>query len=314
MAEIAENINDPENTTLRQANAVPQRDVSAVVVSYHTGAILAEALTALRGQKALCEIILVDNGNPDGAVDDAIRKSEVAKNANDYLVPLRVMSGHGNIGFAAACNLGVTETRGNYLFFCNPDAVPPRHAVAHLRARSDLLQRPFLIAPKLVDKDGGEQQGSRRAYLTPWRAIVEALFLYRIMPSIDRFNRHKDPCPEELSLEDVISGACFFLPKDDYLKIKGMDEDYFLHVEDVDFCVRLAKAGGDVWFDPTLSVVHHQGSSKVTLKEIETHKARSLELYFRKHFDDRITPGGFALLSAGLKAASLGRQVLGGLR
>ena len=58
-------------------------------------------------------------------------------------------------------------------------------------------------------------------------------------------------------------GACFLTPASDYWSIGGMDEQYFLHVEDVDFCLRFADAGGGVYFDPTVSVLHFKSSSDI---------------------------------------------------
>jgi hypothetical protein len=256
--------------------------ISAIVVTFQTGPVLARALDSLRLQDGLREIILVDNGNPEGAVEAAI-------GSRDDFAPVRVLSGHGNVGFAAACNMGARAATGERLLFINPDAILPPGGAKRLIADGEKCGRPWLIGAKIIDPDGAEQRGSRRATLTPWRAFVEATKLYRFAPRhpyFRRFNLHGDPCPTEVTPVPVISGACFALPREDYFAIGGMDERYFLHVEDVDFCLRFADAGGKVYFDPHVSVIHFRSTSNVDPIMIDLRKTISMRRYFRAHFTD----------------------------
>ncbi|MEM9170327.1 MAG: glycosyltransferase family 2 protein [Pseudomonadota bacterium] len=258
--------------------------VSAVVVSYFTGPLLARALASLQNQPEIIEIFLIDNGNWPGAVDDAV---SVAAGAAPITAPITVVTGHGNIGFSAGCNLGAERAAGDYLLFMNPDAVMPSGGVAALMDAGEDLERPFILGPKLVGPNGLEQQGSRRATLTPWRAFVEITGLYKVAPRhpyFRRFNLHADPCPGRVCPVPTLSGACFFLPKDDYALIGGMDERYFLHVEDVDFCLRFANAGGTAYFAPDVSVTHFKSSSRVNPLNVERRKTTSMLRYFRTHF------------------------------
>ena len=291
--------------------------VSAIVVSYFTGPLLARALDALGAQACVREIILIDNGNWAGAVEDA-----VAPLRGEGRPPITVLSGHGNVGFAAACNLGARQAAGDSLLFLNPDAIlPPGAADALLgdarREERSAAQRgaaqPWLIAPRLINPDGTEQQGSRRDVLTPWRAFVEASRLYRLAPRhpyFRRFNLHGDPCPKALAEVPVISGACFLMRADAYWSIDGMDERYFLHVEDIDFCLRFSRAGGRVLFDPKVEVVHFKSSSRVNPLGVEARKTASVNLYFRSHFADVYPPLFLPVVAALLWANFFVRTVL----
>jgi hypothetical protein len=256
--------------------------ISAVVVTYFTGPVLARCLDALRLQAGVREIILVNNGNPRGAVEAAIGPEAGG-------APVRLLAGHGNVGFAAACNLGARAATGEFLLFVNPDAIMPPDGAAQLAADGRKRERPWLMGAKLIDPDGAEQRGSRRATLTPWRAFVEGAQLYRFAPRhpyFRRFNLHDDPCPKEVIPVPVISGACFLLPREDYWLIGGMDERYFLHVEDVDFCLRFAGAGGTVYFNPDVSVLHFKSSSAVDPILVDMRKTSSMLRYFTAHFSE----------------------------
>ncbi len=249
--------------------------VSAIVVSYHTGSILADCLKAL-AEEAVGEIILVDNGNPQGAVEAAVAAADTE---------VRILTGQGNIGFAAACNLGAKAASGEFLLLLNPDAVIAKGGAARLIADSRELPRPWLMGAVLADPDGTEQRGSRRADLTPWRAIFDASGLSRVAPHIfPPFNLLHEPLPQGIAEIPTLSGACLFLPAADYAALGGMDEGYFLHVEDIDFCKRFRDAGGHVWFNPHVTVMHHKSSSAAPIREVEAHKSRGLIRYFDTHF------------------------------
>lgn len=272
-----------------------QGPITAIIVSFFTGPLLARAIASLKVAPEIREIIIVDNGNWEGAV-------AAAAEANAGGAPVEIISGHGNVGFATACNLGAKRASGDYLLFLNPDAMMPTGGVSRLIADGADLTRPFVIGPMIANPDGTEQQGSRRMTLTPWTAFVEATRLYRLAPRhpyFRRFNIHGDPCPDHVTPAPVISGACFFLPRADYFLIDGMDERYFLHVEDVDFCVRFAKAGGTVYFDPHVRVVHHKSSSRVSAMRVERRKTASVIRYFHQHFSDPY-PAAFLWLVAGV--------------
>ncbi len=274
------------------ASATEARAVSVVIVSYKTGPLLLRAIESVIAQPETGEIVLVDNGNPPALIEQARLYSEPDR-------PVRVLSGHGNIGFAAACNLGARAARGPDLLFLNPDAVLPDGAISKFQTvAASASKRPVLIGPRLVGPDGGEQAGSRRRALTPGAALIEASGVWRLAPKKlgdRRFNIHGDPCPEKTSSIHTISGACMYVSREDYFSIGGMDERYFLHVEDIDFCLRLREAGGVVLFEPSVNVTHFKSSSRVSAVRVEARKSQSFTTYFWRHFADKSVKTSLAL-------------------
>lgn len=302
-----------EEDDAQAAPATSPRDVSVIIVTYWTGPLLRRAIASVLAQPRVAEIILVDNGNWEHEIAQATALAEEGD------PPIRLVSGHGNIGFAAACNLGARRAAGEYLLILNPDAVLETGGLEKLFAAAEGRARPWMVGPKLLDSSGVEQAGSRRRTLTPWRALVEMLKLYRLAPRhpyFRRFNQNTDPCPKKVVETATISGACMFLPRSDYEAVGGMDERYFLHVEDIDFCLRFRDGGGAIFFAPDVAVVHRKSSSRVNRLRVEYHKARSLIRYFWTHFRDPYPPGFLTLVSAGvwvvfgLRAAAAGGAFL----
>ena len=290
------------------ASAPAQPSVSVVTVSYWTGPLLARSVLSALRQPEVLEVIIVDNGNWSHEID------RLTSLAGDEVAKLRIITGHGNIGYAAGCNKGARVAKGAHLFMLNPDAILPDHAVRDLLQEAEALEGDWVLGGKLVNPDGTEQAGSRRRPLTPWSAFVEMTKLYRVAPRhpyFRRFNAHQEPCPEDLTEMPVISGACMLMPTQSYRNVRGMDESYFLHVEDVDFCLRMRKMGGTVYFAPNTDILHFKSSSRTNRVRVEARKARSMVHYFWSHFRDDYPKAFLVLVSAlvwigtGLRAAKI---------
>ena len=276
--------------------SAPRARVTVVTVSYYTGPLLWRCVAAALGEPEVAEVVVVDNGNWDRTRDDLAVMAEDEPR-------LRVLEGQGNVGFAAACNLGADAASSPYLFVLNPDAIIRPGTVGTLLAEGEAKGGggPWLIGGRLLNPDGTEQAGARRGPLTPWTAFVEMTRAYKLAPRhpyFRRFNNHHEPCPGATVPMPVISGACMLMRTKDYRAVGGMDESFFLHVEDVDFCLRFAREGGRVLYAPRAEIVHAKSSSRVSPIRVERWKSQSLVRYFRRHFTGMYPPGFVSLVGA----------------
>jgi GT2 family glycosyltransferase len=248
---------------------------AVVIVSYHTGPCLMDCIRSVLGEASAREIVVVDNGNPEETVEELRALAEREERVT-------LLTGHGNVGFGRACNMGARATSSPYLLLLNPDSVLKPGALDGALAR--LAERPdiSLYTVRVENPDGSEQRGCRRNLMTPWTCLVEVSGLYRL--GFKRINLHGTPSPVGLTEVECISGSFLLFPRRVFEKIGGMDEDYFLHMEDVDVCYRVRASGGHIWFDPTLAATHAQGTSDTTGIFIEKQKTLGGTLYFAKHF------------------------------
>lgn len=271
---------------------------SVVMVSYHTGPVLDKAIASVLAQTAEVELVLVNNGNPpevEGRLMERFKEDP----------KVRYLTGHGNIGFGRACNLGARMARGDRVLFLNPDSALPSDALVKLYKQEEGLKRPFMLGARLVDEQGRDQRGCRRELLTPQTALIEALHLYRFFPD-KRLNLHEEPVPKKRVPMPAISGAFMYMVKEDFWRVDGFDEKYFLHVEDMDLCLRFRRTGGEIYFVPDVVVTHVGSTSQVTSAFIEKCKLKSFIRYFHENFS-ATTPQ--PLLWA-LYAAAWGRYYL----
>jgi GT2 family glycosyltransferase len=254
--------------------------VSAVVVTYRTGSVLARCLEGLRADPLVSEIIIVDNGNPH---ETAIALDRLARQDSR----VRISRPGRNIGFAGGCNRGAEMAAGPLLAFVNPDLIVPVGTFQKIAEVFAAWPGAWLAGGHLLDMDGIEQKGGRREVLTPWRAFVELFRLDRLAPNhphFRRFNLLDSPAPSGIAEIPTVSGAFMAIPRDRYLALGGMDERMFLHVEDVDLCLRIHLAGGQVLFCGNVPLYHQKGSSDAPRWFVEWHKTRSSVIYFHKHF------------------------------
>ena len=280
----------------------PVEGVSVVMVSYRTGEVLFPVIDAVLApdQEGVAELILIDNGNPPETAAELARRAEADPR-------FTLVGGHGNIGFARGCNLGARRARCRYLLLLNPDCGLGPGAVPALLAEAATLGDHWMLGCRVLDPDGSDQRGSRRALLTPRTALVETFRLDRLAPRLfrrHRLNHHDRPLPCGTARVPAVSGACMMLPAATFRAVGGMDEGYFLHVDDLDLCLRLHRTGIPVYFAPYVEAVHHAGSSQASPLRVEWHKTRGFMRYFRVHF--RTSPL-FFLLELLIGAGALGR-------
>lgn len=252
----------------------PSTFVSTIMVSYYTGEPLTDAVEAVLTCSQIDELILVNNGNPAEVCNffQTLAKSEPR---------FRFIDGHGNIGFAAASNLGAQYARGQYFWFLNPDTHIEEDTLTHLLKAAQSTRSPWLAGGKLVTANGEEQRGSRRNRLTPISAIVSFTPLHRL-PGLKSLHLEKEPYPQQPVDMPVISGSCMLTDRESFTTINGFDEAYFLHVEDIDLCRRVWEMNGQVLFVPKAETLHFGSTSRVPIVFVEWEKAKGFVRYFYK--------------------------------
>ncbi len=243
---------------------------SIVIVTYQTGPALWLAVESSLAQPECGELIVIDNGNPPDVLSRLLNMAAGEPR-------LMLIYGHGNVGFARACNMGMRAASEDYILLLNPDCILPPGALAQVREARE-SQGAMLAGCFLMNPDGSEQRGGRRELLTPKTAWQDVFGSTMALPE------------GEGGEVPAISGAFIFMAKETCLALHGMDEGYFLHMEDMDFCMRARKAGGKIIWVPQVKVLHLRSTSHVFAVKLEWHKVRGFMRYFRKYFGGPLLP------------------------
>ena len=146
------------------------------------------------------------------------------------------------------------------------------------------LKGPWITGGLLRDINGQEQRGGRRLALTPWSAFVTFTGLSKL-PFFKSIHLEKDPLPSEPIDIPVVSGAFLMMDRPSFDRVGGFNEEYFLHVEDIDLCQRMRAIGGKVNFVPSAVVMHYGSTSRVPRLHIEREKLKGFVTYFLNYSD-----------------------------
>jgi hypothetical protein len=258
--------------------------ISVVIVNYNAGPLLAACVDAALPQ--VDEVVIVDNASSDDSLARLnMRLPDGAR--------LRVIRNGRNLGFAVACNQGAAAAKGDDVMFLNPDCILEANAVSRLhdvlRGHSEAGPEVGMVGGLLMNPDGTEQGGARRAIPTPWRSFVRAFGLSRLAGSFPRvffdFHLHKQPLPENPVEVEAISGACMLVHRRAMADVGPWDEGYFLHCEDLDWCMRFRQKGYRIVFVPDARIMHALGvCGRARPIFVEWHKHKGMMRFYRKFF------------------------------
>lgn len=252
--------------------------ISAIVVNYNAGDLLKVCIESLRACPPVREIIVVDNASRDDSLD-----------ALQVLPEITVVRNSQNLGFAAACNIGIELAHSSYLLFLNPDCSFEQGTIMTIADYLSKDDKAGMAGGLLINPDGTEQRGSRRSVPTPWRSFVRAFGLYRLVnrwPRLfDDFNLHNKPLPTAPIEIEALSGACMLVKRKAVNDVGLWDEGYFLHCEDLDWCMRFRQKGWKILFVPTAKVTHAHGACSGSRPIfVEWHKHKGMMRFYRKFF------------------------------
>lgn len=254
--------------------------ISLIVVNYNGGDFLRACVSSALHQAD--ELIVVDNAS----TDDSLAQLEAAFPAERKL---RIIRNRENRGFAAANNAGVKASVGDYILFLNPDCVLTEGSLRRMVEVLNADPKVGMIGGLLVNPDGTEQGGGRRAVPTPWRSFVRAFGLSRFANRWPRlfcdFRLHQQPLPSHPIEVEAISGACMLVKREAIDDVGPWDEGYFLHCEDLDWCMRFRQKEWKIMFVPDGRIVHDKGgSSRSRPIFVEWHKHKGMMRFYRKFF------------------------------
>ncbi len=221
----------------------------------------------------------------------------------------RLIPNPENVGFARACNQGVSASTGEYVVFINPDTLVKEGFFENLEGFFDANPEAVVAGPKIVDGEGHLQLSARKDLNFVSGLLGRTSLLTRLFPKSPLVRRHF-PAAGKLTgptAVDWVSGACMVVRRRTLGEIGPLDERFFMYFEDADLCRRARNAGWLVYYLPQVEVLHHTGASSGNRPRAIWDLHKSAFLYHRKH--DRHGPFGLysLLVLAGLAGRALTR-------
>lgn len=274
---------------------IARNQISVIVVNHNAGPLLDACVRRALSQAR--EVIVVDNASADGS-HLAVRSSLPSQHR------LKLVLNPHNLGFSVACNMGAALATGEYLLFLNPDCMIEPGALGQMVAMFQQEPQVGMVGGFLSNPDGTEQAGGRRAVPTPWRSFVRAFGLSRFRDRwprlFDSYDLCAQPVPGTPVEVEAVSGACMLVRRQALEDVGPLDEGYFMHCEDLDWCMRFRQKGWKIVFVPDAKVIHYLGAcSRSRPLFVEWHKHKGMVRFYRKFFTHQY-PGPllYAVVSA----------------
>jgi len=270
-------------------------EVSVIIVNYNVGSLLTEVVTAALAETAVAEVLVSDNGSSDDSI--AALRAQCGADAR-----LTVIENHANLGFSRGNNVALRQAGGDYLLFLNPDCVLQPGTLDGMLAFMRQTPKAGMSGCRIDNPDGSEQASGRRSIPNLFNSFARFTRLDRLpwLRGGKSVDLGSEPLPDGPQPVEAISGAFMLVRRAALDEVGPLDEDYFLHCEDLDWFMRFTLASWQIWFVPGFSVVHYKGScSKANPIRVEWYKHSGMLRFFRKfQFDDHPRVLGWLVVAA----------------
>jgi GT2 family glycosyltransferase len=283
-------------------------DLSIVIVSYNVRELLEQCLSSVTSRQSsvarhnlttdycrlTTEIIVVDNASRDGS----------AAMVRARFPSVHLIENVENRGFAAANNQAFVHTRGRYVLMLNPDTVVRAGTLETLVQFMDAHPHAGACGGRLLYADGALQHS---AFMFPTLPQILLDFFplnWRLTESRinGRYPRawYARGAPFEI---DHPLGADLLVRRAVAEQVGWLDEQFFIYCEEIDWCMRIKRAGWQIWCVPQAEIVHHEAQSTrhASRREqmfVELWRARSR--LFAKHYSRAFRWAARQIVRAGL--------------
>lgn len=233
--------------------------ITISLVSHGHGNMVVKLISQLLECPEVSQIILTQN------IAETIELPPIDK--------LEVIVNTVQAGFGANHNAAFKRCASPFFCVLNPDIILQKNPFPLLLEFLD-NHNAVLAAPLVVSSDG-KPEDSIRAFPTPLSLLIKASGGPDGRYQIDKKRGPLYP--------DWVAGMFMVFNSDQFRKLGGFDEGYFLYYEDVDICARIWKNGGKIIACPIVSVVHAaQRESHRNIRYLSWHLASMLR-FFTKH-------------------------------
>jgi GT2 family glycosyltransferase len=191
-------------------------------------------------------IYVADNGSTDDSL------LFVEKNFPE----ITILQWPKNLGYAGGYNFALKQIEAEYYVLMNSDIKPLKGWLDPLLTFFKLNPNCAALQPYILDykqPENFEYAGAAGGY---WDNLGYPFSRGRIFDSIEK-NTNQYPT----AFVNWASGACLMVKSNLFWKVGGLDEYFFAHMEEIDLCWRLQRAGFQIAAIAESQVLHVGGGT-----------------------------------------------------
>lgn len=254
--------------------------ISVITVTYHTTPLEYLYLWSLAASGLKhSEVIIVDNTGNDPLL---------LKLKGRYPF-LKVIHNNENEGFGRACNRGFAAAQGDIALFLNPDTIVPENFEELILDFFEKHPRCGAMGAMMIDGQGHFLPESKRNFPTPTASFLRFSGLDKIIPPQKEkwsyyTQQNSTIAPFQVS---VLSGAFMAVSRKAMQLTGGFDPRFFMFAEDIDLSVQIALANLEVWYNPSIRIIHFKGQTSRQSKNYASMFHNSMSLFYQKYYKNR---------------------------
>lgn len=217
---------------------------AVVILNYNGKHWLEQFLPSVIEYSRQAQIIVADNGSTDNSVD--FLRSNFPQ--------VHVIRFEQNLGFCKGYNQAFKQVEAKYFVLLNSDVKVTPDWLLPLINFLEEQPEVIVVQPKIksfIQKDYFEYAGAAGGFIDKWGYTF---CRGRIFATCEKDEGQYDQNQKII----WATGACMVVRSEWWQKLGGFDEYLFAHFEEIDFCLRVQRAGGQVWC-VTKSEVFHVG-------------------------------------------------------
>ncbi|MDQ7090851.1 MAG: glycosyltransferase family 2 protein [Methylococcales bacterium] len=232
--------------------------VSIVIVNFNAGELITACIESIikETRNNSYEIIVVDNDSSDESI--AVIKNKFPS--------VNVIETGANLGFAAGNNIGFEAAKGDYILVLNPDTLITDRAIDY--SLTYLMDHPEVgVLGCKVLWETGEIQSTLIRFPALTSILINLFIPYKIMRTLPYLGRSRY-AGIDTNLHhdvDVVAGCFMLLPHVIIDEVGGMDDDFFMFGEEIEWCWRISQTGKKIRYYPENTIIHTGGGCSSTL-------------------------------------------------
>ncbi len=251
--------------------------VSIIILNWNSYEVTLDCLLSLqKSDYSNFEIVLVDNGSVDGSPE------KLLENAPE----IRMMRNAANLGFAGGCNMGMRDAlrRGtDYVLLLNNDTIVAPDFLTRLVNVTESDEKIGAASPKVLFFDHPDRLNYAGGEHRPWR----------LFPKVFGLRQLDDGKYDNICEVSFLTGCAFLIKAEVIRKIGVLEEIYFHFYEDIEWSLRVLKAGYKTFYVPAAKIWHKEHYVTDRNQQngfIEFNLARANIIFARKHVPLKLWP------------------------
>ena len=220
------------------------------------------------GLKDTCALIesIPFNENMEVIVVDNASTQDEASIIQKQFPQVKVIRSEKNLGFAGGNNLGIKESKGDYIFLINNDTIFKNFNVESLINRLESSPNIGIVCPKIRFT-----WGTKPIQYTGYTPLSKITVRNQAIGYGEEDHGQYDtahPTP-------YAHGAAMLIKREAIEEVGLMPEEFFLYYEEIDWSMMFTRAGYEIWYDPACAIYHKESQS--------TGQNSPLRIYYMTH-------------------------------